>query len=412
MSGNRGRALVTLPDVASPPDSGRRLRSWSVLEALSRYFDLDVVFVLDHDLPIATPVPPTAGDVRWTRIALRAAPNVVAAGGLVLGLLPWWLANRDWRSARRDLSEWVRPEGYDFVWYGGIGHGLLLSSLIRGRRSVVDFDDVESAKWEGYLRRRPSTVGQVAEYVQRVIELPMWRRVERRAARLVDTVIVSAPEDIVTLHRLGITDVRVLPNVYPDPGIPMDRRPVDPPVLAMVANFRHGPNGEAAHILAADVLPALRDVFPAARVRLIGRGAEAVGALAALPGVDVLGPVPDIAPHLRDVIASVMPIRYGGGTRLKALEAFAFGVPVISTRVGVHGLDAVDGETYLRAETPRQFVECVRRLHRDRQLAERLSAAARRHYEGRFTPAAVSTAVERIVGRPPSSPAPPPAALP
>jgi glycosyltransferase involved in cell wall biosynthesis len=403
MSAARGRALVTMPDVASPPDSGRRLRSWSVLEALDRHFDLDVMFVLDHDQPIETPLPPTAGDARWTRIALRAAPTAIAAGGLVLGRLPWWLSNRDWRSARRDVSDWVRPEGYDFVWYGGIGHGLLLSSLIRSRHTVVDFDDVESAKWTGYLRhRRPSTVGEIAEYTQRVIELPMWRRVERRVARLVDTVVISAPEDVATLARLGIRDVRVLPNTYPDPGPGVVWRPVDPPVLAMVANFVHGPNGKAAHVLAAEVLPALREVLPEARVRLVGRGAEAIRALSDLPGVDVVGAVPDVAPHLRDVIATAMPIHYGGGTRLKALEAFALGVPVISTGVGVHGLAATDGKTYLRAETPREFVQCVLRLVGDPDLAARLTAAARRHYQARFTPTAMVTAMDELLARPPS----------
>jgi glycosyltransferase involved in cell wall biosynthesis len=335
--------------------------------------------------------------VRWTVPTTAGDALGRALARLVGRRVPWTLAHQDWRPTRRDVLEWIHPAGYDFAWYGAISHCLALAPHVRSERSAVDIDDLESVKWRGYLRGRPSTVPDAVEHLQRAVELPLWRRTEKQVARMVDAMVLSAPGDVGACRRLGISNTYVVPNTYPDPGRIGHRAPARPPILAFVANFVHGPNREAAHVLANDVLPALRRVAPGAVLRLIGRGSETIAHLAEEPGVDLVGSVDEVKPHLEDVVATVMPIRFGGGTRLKVLEAFALGVPVISTSVGVAGLGTVDGESFLHAETTDEYVRCVVRLLDEPGLAAALSDAGRRHYEENFTPQASEDGIAGLV---------------
>jgi glycosyltransferase involved in cell wall biosynthesis len=398
MSAPRARALVTLPDVAVPADSGRRLRSRTTLDGLSRLFDMDVVFLLDQARPAAPPVPSAAPGARWTVLTPTADARGKALVRLAARRLPWTLAHQDWRTTRREILEWVDPAGYDFVWYGAISHCLALAPHVRATSSAVDIDDLESVKWRGYLRGRPATAQEAADYAQRAVELPLWRWTEKRVARGIDAMVLSARGDVDACRRLGIGNTYVVPNTYPDPGRIAHRTPTPPPTLAFVANFVHGPNREAAQVLAMEVLPALRRVASGAVLRLIGRGSEAIAHLAGEPGVALVGAVEEVKPHLEDVTATVMPIRFGGGTRLKVLEAFALGIPVISSAVGVAGLGAVDGVNFLHAETPAENVRCVMRLLDEPELGSALSDAGRRHYEEHFTPQASVERIAELVG--------------
>jgi glycosyltransferase involved in cell wall biosynthesis len=358
------------------------------------HFDVDVVFLV-HDRVATPPLPPGAESVRWMDAPLVDDVRTRALRRLVLERRPWALANRDWRETRAQVLEWLSPGGYDFVWFGAISHCLALSPYIEASHSAVDIDDVESSKWRGWLRRRP-TLTEVPEYAQRLVELPMWRRAECQVSRHVDAMVLSAPEDVGHLRRSGITNTYVVPNTYPDPGRIHRRTAADPPVLGLVANYLHPPNREAARILATEVLPLFRRVSPRARVRLVGRGSEFISSLAAEPGVDLVGAVDDVRPHVADVLALVMPIRFGGGTRLKALEAFALGVPVISTRVGVAGLGVDDNDAYLNAEEPGEFAARAELLLRQPELEVELTDKARRHYERSFTLQASARAIAAL----------------
>src|SRR4051812_41704682 len=105
-----------------------------------------------------------------------------------------------------------------------------------------------------------------------------------------------------------------------------------------------GPNGNAASFLIREVLPRVRQVRPDARLLIVGRNPPAdVAAYHERAGVVVTGGVPDVVPYFRDARCLVVPLESGGGTRLKILEAFAAGLPVVSTPVGVEGIDAQNG---------------------------------------------------------------------
>jgi glycosyltransferase involved in cell wall biosynthesis len=202
-----------------------------------------------------------------------------------------------------------------------------------------------------------------------------WRKLFPDLRRRADLLVVCSELD---RHRIG-GDAVVLPNGYdaPEP-LPPRRRHDRTPVLGLVGGLDYPPNADAAGFAAREVLPRIRAVRPDAELWLIGHvpSSGAAARLADLPGVRLLGRVDDVSATLADVDVAVAPIRFGGGTRIKILEAFAHRVPVVATTVGCEGLRVRDGESLLVADDAAAFAAACLRLLADRRLGDRLTAEA------------------------------------
>jgi glycosyltransferase involved in cell wall biosynthesis len=136
-------------------------------------------------------------------------------------------------------------------------------------------------------------------------------------------------------------------------------------------------NVEAVTAFAEEVWPAVRAAVPHAVFTVVGRNpAAAVARLAASPGIEVTGTVPDVRPYYREALAAVAPLRVGGGTRLKILEAMAAGVPVIATSLGAEGLAAVPGQHYVLADSSQQMRAALVDLLSNPEHGGRLASAA------------------------------------
>jgi glycosyltransferase involved in cell wall biosynthesis len=152
--------------------------------------------------------------------------------------------------------------------------------------------------------------------------------------------------------------------------------------------FSYLPNAIAARFLVNEMLPRLAEACEApCRLQLVGPmpTPEMRAAAARDPRVVVTGPVRDVRPFLAEATVMPVPLFHGGGTRFKVLEAFAAGLPVVSTAKGVEGLSAQDGKHLLIAETAEAFVQGVLAVWRDGALADRLTAGARILAEERFS---------------------------
>ena len=139
--------------------------------------------------------------------------------------------------------------------------------------------------------------------------------------------------------RSGLAGIRVIRNDYPQPAVPVGRTAVaSPPVIVFQGTLRYPPNADAARYLVEDVAPRLRALVPGAQIRLVGVAPPALSELDDPPSVTLMGQVPDITDELRRADVIVIPMRYGSGTRIKILEAFAHRIPVVSTTMGAEGL--------------------------------------------------------------------------
>jgi glycosyltransferase involved in cell wall biosynthesis len=151
--------------------------------------------------------------------------------------------------------------------------------------------------------------------------------------------------------------------------------------LLMTGDFGYLPNVDAARWLTGEIFPAVRRQLPAATLRLVGRSAPTAG----LPdGASGTPDVPHIAPYFDDADLFIVPLRAGGGTRLKIVEALAKGLPTVTTSIGAEGLAVQDGEHLLIADTTSSLVEAVTRLLADVDLRRRLARNGRELVERRY----------------------------
>lgn len=167
--------------------------------------------------------------------------------------------------------------------------------------------------------------------------------------------------------------------------------------LLMVGNLAYYPNTDAAIFFCREVLPRLAPTAHRLRVAILGSAPPPeVLALGQHPGVAVLADVPDVKPYYAAARLAVAPIRAGGGSRIKILEAFAHGRPVVSTRIGAEGLSVVDGRHLLIADTADEFAAATARLLADRALAGRLVQEARLLIDRRYGFALVARDIEAL----------------
>lgn len=200
-----------------------------------------------------------------------------------------------------------------------------------------------------------------------------------------DGVVVVSPEDAALLRaERARGPVLVVPN-----GVDLDHYRPSPlprePAIVMTGSFQYGPNADGAVWFCDEVLPLVRAAVPEATLTLVGREPRAeVRELATRPGVSLHADVPDVAPWLARARLTVVPLRIGTGTRLKALESMAAGRPVVGTSIGLEGLGVEDGVHAHVADTAPQLAERVIRVLRDDPHAAALAAAGRRLVEERF----------------------------
>jgi glycosyltransferase involved in cell wall biosynthesis len=167
------------------------------------------------------------------------------------------------------------------------------------------------------------------------------------------------------------------------------------------------PNVDAVLYFLSEILPVIRDQLPGVTFTIAGRSPDAkvLRAVKGLKGVCVTGKVKDMRPYLWGTKISIVPIRIGGGTRLKIYECMAAGVPVVSTRVGAEGLHYKDGEDIIIACDPNKFANACVRLLSDDNARHALSQNALKRAQTELSWEAVSREFEAVLesNRTPSS---------
>ncbi|HVP40129.1 MAG TPA: glycosyltransferase family 4 protein [Candidatus Saccharimonadales bacterium] len=390
------RVLVLDEWLPVPPDSGKRLRSYELLRRLAGRHQLtwlaparpgpaaaaararmeaDGFRVETVDLAV-----PGRGDAAFY---LRAAASLFSREPYVVSR---------YHSARltRRLEELHRAGPFDLL---HVEWTPLAANLPRGwdRPWLGDAHNPEWRNWERHARvaRAPHLR---AFYALEARRMARYERATFRAAGLV--LAVSEPEQR-EIEALG-GRARCVDN-----GVDLERlRPgggPEAPALLFTGALDWEANLDAVAHFTADLWPAVRAACPQLRFQVVGaRPAPGWQArTAACPGVEVHATVPDIRPYFERAAVVVVPLRVGGGTRLKILEALAMEKAVVSTGVGAEGLALVEGEDYLRAETPAEWAAAVSRLMRDPALRRRLGASGRRRIEGRYGWDTLAAAVER-----------------
>jgi glycosyltransferase involved in cell wall biosynthesis len=173
-----------------------------------------------------------------------------------------------------------------------------------------------------------------------------------------------------------------------------------------IGTLGYYPNEDGIVYFCTEVLPLIREGSPrGVRVLIVGPGASlAIQDLARAPDVRLIGPLPDVSTAYRETDAVIVPIRAGGGTRIKVLEAFSCRRPVVATTLGLEGIAAQPGKHFLSGDTPTELADQCLRLVGNPRLAERLAANAYQLFRDAYTIEAASNCLSACAGNNENSP--------
>lgn len=213
----------------------------------------------------------------------------------------------------------------------------------------------------------------------------------RAALLTADQHLFVGQEDLVYI-RQEFPEISSDKLLYRPTGLILERYPLadpaqtEPNTIGFFGAFNWAANVDAVHYFVRDILPLIQLRQPQVKFVLAGRSAPAsIQALASHPAIEFMGEVDDMFTLARRVAVMVVPLRIGAGTRLKILEALAWGKPVVSTSIGAEGIEFTPGEELLVADQPELFAQTVVELLADPSKQHRLAQAGRRRVETMYT---------------------------
>ena len=373
-------------NVLLPLDKGGKLRTWHLMRHLASRHDITYVSFCEPDQDPAhrdgmrevcarLEVIPRADTRKGTvRFQLEAAAHVFRR-------LPYAVGKYRSAAYRRVVQDRLREGGFDLIVCD-----FLFPAVNLPRRlpcpAVIFTHNVESEIW----RRHAETK---AGRLQRMLFASQWRRMVRyegRALDRFDLILAVSDADRDTFRALygSRAPIYVVPTgVDTEYFRPLPDVAANPAHLVFTGSMDWLPNEDGMLYFTQEILPIIRREEPRTTFSIIGRApTPAVRRLAEASGIEVTGRVDDVRPHVARGGIYVVPLRIGGGTRLKIFEAMAMGRAVVSTTVGAEGLPVRDGHDIVLADDPAGFAQAVVRLMRDGLERERLERAARQTVEG------------------------------
>jgi glycosyltransferase involved in cell wall biosynthesis len=300
-------------------------------------------------------------------------------GELIVGL--WYLIT--WRCVFRRLYLRTVQQAIDRAIARGRFDAVYFSTVLLGYyrmpRDIRIVGDAHNVEHE-VLARAAAVARNPLESTYYRLQARITKRDEEQLVRRFSEVWATSARDAERFATArGDRRVAVVPN-----GIRWQTRPavdgcqtppaLDAPVLLFVGLMSYFPNSDAATYFMDRIFPLITERIPRARFLVVGANPSRRIRSRATRNVTIVGRVPCVEPYFRQASVFVVPLRCGGGTRVKVLEAMLHGVPVVSTTMGCEGLAVRDAESVLLADTPRAFADAVVRVCGDAALARRLTA--------------------------------------
>lgn len=355
-----------------PPDNGARQRAYYLLQGLAAKHPVTMVALKDADQSSETATPVHAMCRRVITFPRRQfAPRGLRARAALFSPQPRSLADTFDPLAQRTIQETAREK------FGAIV-AFQLSMAVYAQRLAHPakvFDEVEAGLFaDAFYNARG-----LARLRAGLTWFKYARFLNRLAGNFAALTIVSATEQSL-LTRIGLDPhkLHILPNGVDCAASVNCRAPINPFTLIYNGALTYHANYDAMRYFTNEILPQIQAAEPRAQLKITGRAPQfAINEISKDNAVSFTGYVDDIRAVVQSSAVCIVPLREGGGTRLKILEAMALGTPVVSTTKGAEGLDVRDGEHLLLADTPEAFAHATVRLLRDPVLRESLTSAAR-----------------------------------
>lgn len=379
------RILILTPQVPYPPKQGTALRNWGILRGLAAQHR---VSLLSFTAPDQSLEPPGELTERLEQLALIPQPTRTTAARLqtlVMSARPDLAHRLASEAFRAQLTQWLAADRFDWVLVEGLELAPYLDVVwTHPSHPRVVFDDhnceylLQQRAFQTDLRH--SRRWPLAAYS--FLQWQRLRRYEAEVCRRADLVVAVSQEDAAALRRIvPACDPLVLPNglFIADYSTFSERAALQEPAFVFTGTMDFRPNVDGMLWFGKEVWPRIRAVLPQATCYGVGKNPHArLEPLRALPGMVITGSVPDTRAYIGAATVYIVPLRVGGGTRLKILEALAMGRAIVSTPLGAEGFHAPK-QALLLAADPEPFAAACIRLAQDVTARARWGVRAREY---------------------------------
>ena len=371
-----------------PANAGSLIRTLNLLVRLAARHDVTFVGLQNPDRAAARRAVAYLGDHRVRAVEVEHAmpsksglafyPRLAAN---LVSTLPYAVSSFHAPALARAVGRLGREGAVDLLQAEWVGAAPALRGL-PGVPRLLNAPNVETLIWDRYVETETNPLKRW--YLG--LQAKKYARFEREAFAEMGRVVAVSPEDrAVMVGRFGVDDDRV--DVV-DNGIDRDHfagvgdtneQGREPRRILLLGSLDWRPNLDAVGVLLDKVFPAVRTLEPSATIDVVGRNPPQalVKRAAETPGVTLHADVADVRPFLASATVMAVPLRVGGGSRLKVLESLAAGLPVVSTTVGAEGLCLRDGEHLTLADTPEAMAAELVTVLRDPRAARARAAKGR-----------------------------------
>jgi glycosyltransferase involved in cell wall biosynthesis len=377
----RLRVAFISPVFLFPADAGGKIRTGNILRGLKESGRFDITLLspataeqqrkwqgeLNRQCDRFVGWQPSPPRPRWQRV-----PDLLSS-------LPINVAADRTPAALAAVEKLLAAETFDVVVFDFVHAAVLRPAQLKGA-TVCFTHNVEAEIFERHAKTAASAP---LRWLWRSQAAKM-RRFEREALATFTRVVAVSERDAKNFAAGGLTTARAIPT-----GVDLDffswQAPADgSPVVVFTGSMDWEANVDGIRFYVEEVWPRVRAQVPNAQLRVVGKNPPAALVQRNVPGVSFTGFVDDVRDHARDAQAFVIPLRVGGGTRIKAFEAMAMGLPVVSTTIGIEGLDVDHGTHFLCADGADELALATLKLLGDGTLRLKLARAARELVESRF----------------------------
>jgi glycosyltransferase involved in cell wall biosynthesis len=382
------KVLWLKTELLHPVDKGGKIRTYQMLKHLKR--DHHVTYLTLDDGTAALDARERAEEYCHELISIPCRRSAKFSAGfyadLALNLasrLPYFIKKYESAEMRREIIRLSARFKYDLLVCDFLAPAINVPDTV-ACATLLFQHNVEAMIWKRHYEVQDRSV-------KRAYLRDQWRkawRFERDACRRFDRVVAVSEEDGEVIRReYGVESVEDVPTGvdadYFRPSGEVDRQACN---LVFTGSMDWLPNEDAIRYFIDQVMPRVKKAVPAATLTVVGRNPypSLLEAARRDPSVIVTGRVEDVRPFMERAAAYIVPIRIGGGTRLKIYEAMAMGKAIISTSVGAEGLPVREGVELLLADTPEAFADAVARVITDEEFAKEIGARAAATVRERF----------------------------
>lgn len=374
-------------ELLHPVDKGGKIRTYQMLKHLKKYHDVTYLSLVNQEDSIESFERSYEYCDRLVTVPWSASQRLSAKFYRDLAFnffspLPFAIEKYRSPQMQRTIEREISQSDFDVVVCDFLVPSINLTPDC-ATATVLFQHNVESLIWQRHYQTQTSKIKKAFFHSQ-------WQKMNRyegKACRRFDAVVaVSVADREMMRGEFGLTEVYDVPTGVDTEYFTPRGFQSDPFNLVFTGSMDWMPNEDAIIYFAEEILPRINHSIPSVTLTVVGRNpSKRIQSLATTnPRIKITGRVDDVRPYIDRASAYIVPLRVGGGTRLKIYEAMAMRKPVISTSIGAEGLPLRDGEELLIADEAEDFAQAVIRALSDKMLSAKISERARKIVCERF----------------------------